>query len=626
MSEHNQFGLLRERRFLPFFCTQFLGAFNDNVYKNALVIMLAFHAASITTISAGTLVNLCGGLFILPFFLFSATAGQLADKFDKSRIIRAIKVFEIGIMVIGSIGFIHNNLSLLIVALFLMGLHSTLFGPVKYSILPQHLRPEEIVGGNGMIEMGTFLAILIGTILGGLLVAQAQFAALVSVTVVAVACAGYLTSRAIPAAPPAAADLRINWNPVTETWANLKFTKQNRTVFLSVLGISWFWFYGATLLAQFPNYCKDVLGGDEHVATVMLTMFSIGVGTGSLLCERLSGHKVEIGLVPFGSIGLTVFALDLYFASPAAAGPLVGAAEFLARAGSWRILFDLVMIGVFGGFYIVPLYALIQTRSERSHQSRIIAGNNILNALFMVVSAVMAVALLGAGFSIPQIFLVTAVLNAAVAVYIYTLVPEFLMRFLIWLLIHSVYRLEKSGLEKIPEEGAAVLVCNHVSFVDALIIAAACRRPTRFVMHHKNFRIPVLNFIFRTGRMIPIATRKEDPELLERAMDEVAAGLAAGDLICIFPEGTITDNGDLYPFRPGIGQIIARSPVPVVPMALRGLWGSFFSRMGGRAMSDWSKLAPFKRIALVVGDALAPAAVTPEGLQKIVHDLRGDWR
>ena len=550
----------------------------------------------------------------------------MADKFDKSRIIRYVKLFEICIMLIGSIGFLQNNLTLLIGALFLMGLHSTLFGPVKYSILPQHLQPEEIVGGNGMIEMGTFLAILIGTILGGLLVAQAQFATLVSVTVVAVACAGYLTSRAIPAAPPAAADLKINWNPVTETWANLQFTKQNRTVFLSVLGISWFWFYGATLLAQFPNYCKDVLGGDEHVATVMLTMFSIGVGTGSLLCERLSGHKVEIGLVPFGSIGLTVFALDLYFASPAVTGPLVGAAEFLARAGSLRILFDLVMIGVFGGFYIVPLYALIQTRSERSHQSRIIAGNNILNALFMVASALMAVALLNTGFSIPQIFLVTAVLNAAVAVYIYTLVPEFLMRFLIWLLIHSVYRLEKSGLEKIPEEGAAVLVCNHVSFVDALIIAAACRRPTRFVMHHKNFRSPVLNFIFRTGRMIPIATRKEDPALLEQAMDDIAAGLAAGDLICIFPEGYITDNGDLYPFRSGISQIVARTPVPVVPMALRGLWGSFFSRMGGRAMSDWSKLAPFKRIALVVGDVLAPADVTPEGLQKIVHGLRGDWR
>ncbi len=627
MSGQNQFGLLRERRFLPFFCTQFLGAFNDNVYKSALVIMLAFHAAAMTTLSSGTLVNLCAGLFILPFFLFSATAGQLADKYEKAFIIRYVKLFEICIMVIGAAGFFQGNLVLLLSALFLMGLHSTIFGPVKYSILPQHLQADEIVGGNGMVEMGTFLAILIGTIVGGLLVAQVQFAELVSVTVITVACLGYLASRAIPVTAAAAPDLSINWNPLTETWANLKFTRQNRTVFLSVLGISWFWFYGATLLAQFPNYCKDVLGGNEHVATLLLTMFSLGVGTGSLLCERLSGHKVEIGLVPFGSIGLTVFALDLFFASPAAAGgSLIGAGEFLARAGSARILFDLVMIGIFGGFYIVPLYALIQTRSERSHQSRIIAGNNILNALFMVASAAMAVALLAAGFSIPQIFLVTAVLNAVVAIYIYTLVPEFLMRFLIWLLIHTIYRLDKSGLEKIPEEGAAVIVCNHISFVDALIIAAACRRPIRFVMDYKIFRVPVLSFIFRTAKTIPIAPKKEDPVLLDKAYEDIAAALRDGELVGIFPEGRITDTGELYPFRAGITRILGRTPVPVVPLALRGLWGSFFSRIEGRAMSNPSRLMPLRRIALVAGDAVPPQQATPEALQQLVLGLRGDWR
>ncbi len=624
---HSQFDLLRERRFLPFFCTQFLGAFNDNVYKNALVIMLAFHAASLTDLSSGLLVNLCAGLFILPFFLFSATAGQLADKYEKSTIIRYVKLFEIAIMAIGAVGFVQGNLTLLIGALFLMGLHSTIFGPVKYSILPQHLRADEIVGGNGMVEMGTFLAILAGTILGGLLVAQADFAPLVSATVIGIAILGYLASRAIPAAPPAAPDLRINWNPLTETWANFKFTRQNRTVFLSVLGISWFWFYGATLLAQFPNYCKDVLGGNEHVATLMLTMFSLGVGAGSLLCERLSGHKVEIGLVPFGSIGLTVFALDLCFASPQPpGGALVGAGEFLARAGSWRILFDLVMIGVFGGFYIVPLYALIQTRSERSHQSRIIAGNNILNALFMVGTAALAAAMLHSGFSIPQMFLAIAVLNAVVAVYIYTLVGEFLMRFLIWLLIHSVYRLEKSGLEKIPDEGAAVIVCNHVSFVDALIIAAACRRPIRFVMDHHIFRIPVLSFIFRTGKTIPIAPKKEDPALLEKAYDDIDAALRDGDLVAIFPEGRITDTGELYPFRPGITRILNRCPVPVVPLALRGLWGSFFSRIEGRAMSNPSRLRPLRKVALIAGDVVAPDQATPEALQQTVLSLRGDWR
>lgn len=627
MSEQSQFGLLRERRFLPFFCTQFLGAFNDNVYKNALVILLAFHAASLTAINPGTLVNLCAGLFILPFFLFSATAGQIADKYDKASIIRYVKLLEIAIMFAGAAGFFFQNVALLMAVLFLMGLHSTIFGPVKYSILPQHLRPTEIVGGNGLVEMGTFLAILLGIILGGLLVAQAQFALYVSATVVSIALLGYLASRAIPAAPPAAPDLKINWNPLTESWANLQFTRRNRTVFLSVLGVSWFWFYGATLLTQLPNYCKEVLGGNEQVATVMLAVFSVGVGSGSLLCERLSGHKVEIGLVPFGSIGLSVFALDLFFASPVGGGAaLIGAAEFLARAGSARILFDLVMIGVFGGFYIVPLYALIQTRSERSHQSRIIAGNNILNALFMVASAALSALLLYAGYTIPQIFLAIGLLNALVAVYIYTLVPEFLMRFLIWLMMHTVYRLEKRGLENIPDEGAALIVCNHVSFVDALIIVAASRRPIRFVMDHQIFRMPVLSFIFRTGRMIPIAPRKENPLLLERAYEEIDAALRAGDLVGIFPEGRITDTGDLYPFKPGVTRILARTPVPVVPLALRGLWGSFFSRIDGRAMSRPARLRPWRKVALVGGVVVAPAQATPEFLQQTVHALRGDWR
>ena len=627
MSEQSQFGLLRERRFLPFFCTQFLGAFNDNVYKNALVILLAFHAASLTAMNPGTLVNLCAGLFILPFFLFSATAGQIADKYDKASIIRYVKLLEIAIMFAGAAGFFLQNIVLLMAVLFLMGLHSTIFGPVKYSILPQHLRPTEIVGGNGLVEMGTFLAILLGTILGGLLVAQAQFALYVAATVVSIAVLGYLASRAIPAAPPAAPDLKINWNPLTESWASLQFTRRNRTVFLSVLGVSWFWFYGATLLTQLPNYCKEVLGGNAEVATVMLAVFSVGVGAGSLLCERLSGHKVEIGLVPFGSIGLSVFALDLFFASPVGGGAaLIGAAEFMARAGSARILFDLVMIGIFGGFYIVPLYALIQTRSERSHQSRIIAGNNILNALFMVASAALSALLLYAGYTIPQIFLVIGLLNALVAVYIYTLVPEFPMRFLIWLLMHTVYRLEKRGLENIPDEGAALIVCNHVSFVDALIIVAASRRPIRFVMDHQIFRMPVLSFIFRTGRMIPIAPKKENPLLLERAYEEIDAALRAGDLVGIFPEGRITDNGDLYPFKPGITRILARTPVPVVPLALRGLWGSFFSRIDGRAMSRPARLRPWRKVALVGGAVVVPAEATPEFLQQTVQALRGDWR
>jgi 1-acyl-sn-glycerol-3-phosphate acyltransferase len=628
MKEGSQFRLLLERRFGPFFAVQFLGALNDNVFKQALVILLAYQTASFTTLSSDVLQNLAQALFILPFFLFSATAGQLADKFEKSRLITVTVAIELAVMGLGAVGFLTHSLALLLAALFLGGMQSALFGPVKYAILPQQLRDTELIGGNALVETGTSIAILSGLMLGGWLVSQAGWGvAAVALTTIGISAAGLLLSRFIPAAPAADPELRIGWNIFTETWRNFRFMRENRTVFLSILGISWFWFFGAMFVTQFPNLSRNVLAGDEHVVTLLLVMFSIGIGAGSLLCERLSGHKIEIGLVPFGSIGLTLFAGDLYFALAGHVqhGP-VALGEFIGEAGHWRILVDLLLIGVFGGFYIVPLYALIQNRSEATHRSRIIAGNNILNALFIVLSALLAVALFKTGFTIPQLFLVTALANALVAIYIYTLVPEFLMRFLIWLLIHSVYRLEKSGLEHIPDEGPAVLVCNHVSFVDALIIAAACRRPIRFVMDHRIFRVPVLNFIFRTGRCIPIASAREDPELLEKAYDEIARGLEQGDLLGIFPEGRITDNGELYPFRPGIKRIIERTPVPVVPLALRGLWGNFFSRKYGAAMSAPARIRLFHRIGLAA-DAPVPAQlVTPEGLQERVLALRGDWR
>lgn len=629
--ERSQFALLRERRFLPFFVTQFLGALNDNVFKQALVALLTFQAATLTSLDAGVLVNLANGLFILPFFLFSATAGQLADKYEKTRIIRIIKLCEIGIMVLGAVGFATRNLWALLGALFLMGVHSTFFGPVKYSILPQHLRKEELVGGNAWIESGTFLAILIGSIAGGLLSASAQASSmLVGPVVIVLAIAGYFASRFVPQAAAPSPALRIDWNPISETWRNFQFIRSNRTVFLSILGISWFWFYGALFLAQMPNFAKTYVGGDPSVFVVLLTTFSVGIGAGSLLCERMSGHKVEIGLVPFGSIGLTLFALDLFFASPASPAPSghtpIVAREFLSIGANWRILLDLLLIGMFGGFYIVPLYALVQTRTEPSHQSRVIAGNNIMNAAFMVVAAVFGAGLLQLGLSIPQLILITAVLNALVAIYIFTLVPEFLMRFLAWLLIHTVYRVEKSGLQHIPESGPALLICNHVSFADAVIIMGVVRRPVRFVMDHNIFKVPVLNFIFRTSRAIPIAPAKEDPAQLERAYDEVARALAAGELVGIFPEGRITDTGELYPFRGGIRRIIDRTPVPVVPMALRGLWGSFFSRMGGRAMSRPFRRGLWSRIGLIADAAWPPERVTPESLQQKVLALRGDAR
>jgi len=628
MSDHSQFRLLGQRRFGPFFAVQFLGAFNDNVFKQALVMLIVFGAVTVPGVAPEVMVNLTGGLFILPFFLLSATAGQLADKLDRARIIRWVKLLEIAIMAVAAAGFVYTDVRLLLGALVLLGVHSTLFGPVKYAILPQALREQELVGGNALVETGTSLAILIGTILGGVLgELPGGTERLVPALTLAVAGVGWATSHFVPAAPAPQPGLRIDWNPFTETWRTFAFIRPNRAVYLSILGVSWFWFFGALLMAQFPAYAKDWLGGDAAVATALFATLSIGIAAGSLLCERMSGRKVEIGLVPFGSIGLTLFALDLFFASPSEpASGSAGVRAFLAAPGSWRVLADVLFIGLFGGFYIVPLYALIQSRSEDSHRSRIIAGNNILNSAFLVAAALMGAGLLALGATVPHLILVTALLNAAVAAFIYMQVPEFLMRFLAWLLIHSVYRVEERGLENIPEHGPAVLVCNHVSFVDAVVIMAACRRPIRFVMDHSIFQIPVLSFIFRTAGAIPIAPRKVDAEMMERAFAEVAATLRAGGLVGIFPEGRITTTGELNPFRPGIERIVEETPVPVIPLALRGLWGSFFSRKGGSAMTRPFRRGPFTKIGLAAAQPIAPVELDALELQATVQSLRGDWR
>jgi len=622
MSQHSQLTLLKQRRFLPYFITQFLGAFNDNVYKNALVILIAFQATQ-QSFDSNTLINLSAGLFILPFFLFSAMAGQLADKYEKSHLMQSIKIFEISIMLFAAIGFYYHELTILFVALFLMGFHSTLFGPAKYGILPQHLRQEELMGGNGLVEMGTFLAILLGTILGGVLIGLPNGGLWVSFVTIAIAISGYFSARSIPISPSADPHLKINWNVFSETWQILKFTRENYTVFQSILAISWFWFFGSLFLSQFPNYSKIYLYGDEHVVTFLLALFSFGVGMGSLLCERLSGHRVDIGLVPFGAIGLTIFSFDLSFAHIAQTNSILNVAQFWATQGSLRIILDIVFIGLFGGIFIVPLYTLVQQRSEQSHLSRIIAGNNIINAIFMVASAIMAIILLNAGLTIPQLFLVCALMNAAVAIYIFTLVPEFLMRFLVWIVIHLIYRIEKEGLDNVPENGAAILTCNHVSYFDPLLIAGCVFRPVRFVAYYKLFDVPILSFVLKTAGAIPIAGIKENPQILNAAWKSMDAALKNGELICIFPEGGITRNGEMQPFRKGIEQMLKDNPVPVIPMALCGLWGTFFSRFGGKAMSHFPRHL-WAKIGLKISNSIPPDQVKATLLSDKTLELRGE--
>ncbi|MEO3878210.1 MFS transporter [Rheinheimera fenheensis] len=618
------FKLIVSRRFLPFFLTQASGAFNDNVFKNALMLLLAFTAANALPWDTDLTMNLAAGLFILPFLLFSATAGTLADAVCKTRLIRALKLLEIALMVVAALAFYFQQYLLLLGLLFLMGSQSAFFGPVKYAILPQLLSDKELLAGNAWVEMGTFVAILLGTIVGGLLVGVADAPLWIGGVVVLFALLGYGVSRQIPEVGEVTGAGRFRFAPWQQTKATISISYANRSLYLSIMAISWFWFLGASYLTQFPNFTKTVLGGDNTVVTALLVAFSVGVGIGSMLCERLSGDRVELGIVPIGSIGLTVFGISLYFSSPAQQPEtLLNLPQFLASAFGWWVLTDLTLIGVFGGLFIVPLYALLQQRAEPAQRARVIAANNIFNALFMVVSAIAGIAFLTLlDLAIPEYFLILAIMNAVVALYVYSQLPEFVLRFVIYILSHTMYRVQSRGLEHIPAEGAAVLVANHVSYVDALLIGGAVRRPVRFVMEKAIYDLPVANWLFKAARTIPICSKQKDEAVFEAAFASIKRELEQGNLVCIFPEGRLTKTGDMDSFRPGIERILAEKPVPVVPMALRGLWGSFFSHHGKGAFKFKGRF--WSKVTLVAEEAVPAEQASAIVLEQRVRLLRGD--
>lgn len=597
--------VIKRRGFLPFYVTQLLGAFNDNLFKNALVILVTAKGLSLFQLSPAVVITVISGLFILPFFLFSAFAGQLADKFAKTKIIYAVKLAEIFMMILGAIGFMTESLPLLVSVVFLMGMHSTFFGPVKYSILPQMLRDEELIQGNAWVETGTFLAILAGTIIGGLLILLPSGAMVISIATVVTALLGWLVSLRIPKLDPAAPELKLSYNFVKPTIEVLRMSKEKRPVWLSILGISWFWFFGAALLQLFPTYVKQNLMGNESLITLMLTCFCIGTAIGSMLVEKISGRNLELALVPVGSIGMTLFTLDLAWMSQ----PVLG-----------RIVFDLLALSICGGFFTVPLYTLIQQRVEKSKQSRVVGGTNILNSLFMTVASLMLAVLLSLHVTVPQIFGVLAILNAAVAIYIYRLLPEFMLRFIAWIISKIMYRRHLSGLENIPLNGPAVVVCNHVSFVDWLVIGGSIKRPMRFVMDYRFASLPIASFLLRQGKVIPIATQKENPTIKEQAFERIAEELRDGELVCIFPEGRITADGNMGRFQSGIERILRDTPVPVIPMALDGLWGSMFSRKDGKTLRKLPR--GFRhRLSLTIGEPLAPEDAQAAVLEEKVREL-----
>ena len=612
--------LLTQRRFLPYFCTQFLGAFNDNVYRYAFAILITYFLAKE---NQGVMVNAALIAFILPFFLFGAIAGQLADKYEKAWLIRQIKLAEIIIMLVGCLALYFQSVYAMLGILFALGAQSAFFGPIKYSILPQHVDDSEILSANAYVEAGTFIAILLGQVLGGALGENPAYQTLLMFSIVFFAVIGRLSANFIPDAPAASPELKLSLNIFSKTAEIVRMAYSNRGVFKSILANSWFWFVGSVILTMFPIFAVDVLAGNPKVAILLLTVFTIGIALGSLACSIFSGGRVEIGLVPIGGLGISFFTWKLGSVVIPFSSELRSLGEVLVLPGALWAIFYLIMMAFFSGLFIVPLYTYMQTRSDEQQRSRVIAVNNIINSLFMVFAGGLGIALVSLGFTVLEVFKIVAILNLLVTLVIICSISEYFVRLVCWLLIHAVYRVRTENFHHIPEEGPALIVCNHVSFFDPPLVYGHLPRPARFLMWYGFYELPVIGKAFSWVKAIPIGTQRERPELVAQAFDTIERELKDGRLVVVFPEGGITRAGDINKFQPGIDRIIARTPVPVIPVAIRGMWGTWSSRERGGAFKGIPS-SFFKRITLVADEPVAPEEAGRLAMFKKVQELRGD--
>lgn len=592
------------------FWTQFLGALNDNVFKNALVILVLYRGWTVGGFTPEQFAVLAGAVFITPFLLFSAYGGKFSDGMDKGLLVNRLKTMEIGISLLAAVGLFTHNLPMMLLALFGFATQSAFFGPVKYAILPQLLEPDKLLGGNALVESATSLAILLGTILGGHLAAWHPQA--VAVAVLTISLAGRYFATTVPSAPAQGEPQKSGW------WASnaeaLKLTWQTVPMFLTVMGISWFWLFGSTCLTLIPLYSKNILNGSEMVTTLLLAAFSVGIGVGSQLCEKLSKGRMELGWVPIGSVGMTVFALDfsLLKISPEQSRT---AMDLLSSPTTLRMLVDLAGLSMSAGLFIVPLYTFIQKRSADETRSRLLAGNSLWNSLFIIFATGVIFACLHHGVTLPQLFLGLALANLAVSFAAYRKLPEFTLRLFVVLICRICYKLKVINSEGVPEEGACVIVCNHVTLVDWLFLASGTDRPVRFVMLKSFYDMPVAHYIFRDGGAIPITSAKKDPETLARAFESIHEALQNEEMVIIFPEGALTTDGEVARFRSGVEKILERDPVPVLVTALKGLYGTRFSKCPNRR---WHFRPP---VEMVVGEMHSPEGLTAEVLRDKVLDL-----
>ncbi|ARP38802.1 MFS transporter [Vibrio syngnathi] len=624
MNNSSQSSLLTQKRFLPYFITQFLGAFNDNIFKNVLLLFVAFASVDTLPISSNLFINLAAGLFILPFFLFSALAGVLADKYEKSWFIRKVKLLEVAIMSLGAIGFIYESYGILLLLLFLMGTQSAFFGPVKYALLPQQLETKELVSGNALVETGTFLAILIGTLGAGIIASEESAKLIAAVCIVSFAVLGYVSSCFIPQAPSNAPDLKVKWQPVKLTRATLAIAKKDRPTFQALMSISWFWFLGAAYLTQFPNFTKLHLNGTESSVAFLLALFSVGIAIGSLACDKLSNHRIEIGIVPMGSLGMSIFGLLMAISIPESLPEFTSFHQFMTYSELWPLFTYLLLLGISGGIFIVPLYSLMQFRAKPDERAQVIAGLNIYNSLFMVGSAVLGIVCLSVlDLSIPQLFVLLAIGNTLVMLYLFYQVPIYAFRFFTWVVTHTMYRVKHKNLHHLPENGGALIVCNHVSYMDALLLSAVCPRLIRFVMEEDYAKLPPLRRFLKRAGVIPISATNRNS--IRNAFKEVERALDEGHIVCIFPEGKLTADGEVAEFMRGMELIIKRSPVPVIPMALKGLWGSYFSRYKGQAFKGLPTRFRAK-LEIEAGEPILAKEASCNTLRQSVSDLRGSLR
>lgn len=613
--------LMQDRRFAPFFWTQALGAFNDNVFKQVVLLLLTFEAVPRMGWNDSFVNSIGMMLFMLPTLLFSAWGGRLADTCDKALLIRALKIFEVACMVLAALAVWYEAFIPMMGILALIGTQAALFGPVKYAILPQHVPRARLVAANAWIEMGTFLAILLGTILAGAmreLPIERRYS-LIGIALISVALAGWWSSRYIPEALPQVEE-RSDMPSLSRS--SFKLFWQQRSMRLAILGISLFWFLGTCYLSQLNVWVKSVAGGDMTMVSALMAAFAIGVGLGAWLYAKLSVGRLELGLVPLGALVIALCGTLFAYSGPV--GPVVemALAERLFDGTLLPMMFELIGVGIGGGLYIMPLYLMLQVKSEPGHRARMVAINNVVNAVFMLAASLFAILVTTVlHWSLPVFYSLVALCALLIGVASFGYNPRPCLRILVFMGMRLCYKLRIRGRENIPEEGAAVVVCNHVSYTDALILAAASPRPLRFVMHAPIYELPMVHQLCRVAGAIPVSNARNTPSAMRRTFRQIKKALDAGEMVMIFPEGQLTRNGEIGSFQRGIERIIEETPVPVIPAALSGLWGGWGTHKDTPPFSGLPKKI-HTRVRMIFGEPILPERVTRELLHQRVTLLK----